>query len=132
MTSRNQMRKDLYNIITEVLCVWRDLGGESIDFLDLSFRCEKLYGVRVEFQQAVPPDKVPADANGMITAEGIAFLKSRFPFLDLTEFAKNPQVSRVLELLTVEVIAQFLFETIEAHEQSLPKLPAQRQAANPM
>lgn len=141
MTSRKQMREDLYNIIAEVLCIEpseitpnsrfiADINGESIDLLDLSFRCEKHYGVKIDFQKAVPPDKVPADAHGMVTAEGLAFLQSRFPFLDLSEFAKTPHVSRILELITVEVIAQVLFETIEAHERALPDLQVKTQAAS--
>ncbi len=107
-----------------------DLDGESIDLLELSFRCEKHFGMKVEFQKAVPPDKVQADEKGMVTTEGLAFLQSKFPFLDLTEFAKNPHVTRILELLTVEVIAQLLFETVEAYVQSRSEQTLSPSAAN--
>src|SRR5262249_11266324 len=94
----------------------KDLGGESIDVLELSFHCEKRFGVKISFHNAFPTDKLQTDDNGKLTADSIAYIKSQFPYLDLGEFEENPHIGRILELLTVQVITDIVIATVQASD----------------
>src|SRR4051812_29853732 len=80
-----------------------DLGAESIDFLDISFRLEKAFGIKIGKGEMMPeglandPTKVQ---NGVLTAAGIAELKERMPKTNFTEFEKDPKVDNMSKLFT--------------------------------
>ncbi len=82
-----------------------DLGGESIDFLDLSFRCEKQFGVRLRFEDLLEREHNATDESGALTAESIALLRERFPFLDFSRLPEHPTRAHLSDLLTTEAIA---------------------------
>jgi acyl carrier protein len=89
-----------------------DLGAESIDFLDLTFRLEREFGIRISRGELFPeaifhgdPDFVQ---NGKVTAMGLEELRQRMPFADLRQFEKDPEVSRVSDLFTVDLIARYM------------------------
>src|ERR671927_821205 len=71
-----------------------DLGAESIDFLDIVFRLEKNFGIKIPKGELFPDEKLFTDPeyvqDGKLTAKGIDELRSRLPFADVDEFAKNP------------------------------------------
>ena len=124
MRSRESIQQEVYEMIRDVLCVEageirpdarfeKDLGGESIDVLELSFHCEKRFGVKISFHNAFPADKLHIDDEGKLTAGSIAYIKSQFPYLDLGEFEKNPHIGRILELLTVQVITDIVVSTVQ-------------------
>src|SRR5688572_6290304 len=72
-----------------------DLGAESIDFLDIVFRLEKAFKIEIPRSELFPEDVLTNAQyvkNGMVTPEGLAKLKERMPFADLTKFEKNPKV----------------------------------------
>ena len=89
-----------------------DLGAESIDFLDIVFRLEKAYEIEIPRSELFPED-VLTDAEfidyegefhfrvAKVNALGIAELKKRMPFADLTKFEENPVVQNFGNLLTV-------------------------------
>jgi acyl carrier protein len=83
-----------------------DLDGESIDLLELSFRIEKHFGVRVRFNDLTAND-IELDGEGRLTPASLALLKSKYPFLKLSEFEIRP-LERRTDLLTVEAIAGFV------------------------
>ncbi len=110
-------------IVAEVLAVepeevhpssrfFEDLGGESIDFLDLSFKLERRFGVRMQLQAMAGSNNLPADEQGRLTPEGLARLKSDYPFLDYGAFEADPRLSRFTELITVEAIARFVQQAV--------------------
>lgn len=80
-----------------------DLGGESIDLLDLGFRCERALGVRVRFQDLGSQD-LTVNPDGTLTREALDRLQERFPLVDVARW-EGRHFSRPLELLTVEDIA---------------------------
>ena len=86
-----------------------DLGAESIDFLDIVFRLERNFGIKIPRGELFPenvvtdPDMIK---DGKLTAKGLDELKSRMPYADLTEFASNPDVERIGDLYTVEMLVQ--------------------------
>src|SRR5215207_3328666 len=68
-----------------------DLGAESIDFLDIVFRLEKAFDIKIPRGELFPEDILTSTEfvqNGKLTAEGVAKLKERMPFADLSAFEK--------------------------------------------
>src|SRR5262245_45770794 len=57
---------------------FHDLGGESIDLIDLQFRVKGL-GISVNFQDLVR--RWPLDDDGRFTAETLKGMAAEFPFL---------------------------------------------------
>jgi acyl carrier protein len=83
-----------------------DLQGTSLDMLELSFRLEKFYGVRVKFQD-LTSDDYKLDERSRLMPESLALLKSKYPFLKLDGFESRPLHQRG-EFLTIEAIAGFV------------------------
>ncbi len=97
--------------VTEEATLVGDLGAESIDFLDIVFRLEKAFNIKVERGELFPEDIFTNDTfaqNNRLTAEGLAALRERLPFIDLTEFEKNPVVQEFSSRLTVADMCRFV------------------------
>jgi len=98
--------------VTSEATLMGDLGAESIDFLDIVFRLEKAFGIKVPREELFPaesllnnPDLV---SNGKLTAKGLAELRERVPHTDLSEFEKNPDLSKLADLFTVNAIVTYI------------------------
>ena len=88
-----------------------DLGAESIDFLDIVFRLEKAFGIKIPRGELFPEDVLSSSEfvnNGKVNAAGIAALKSRMPFADLAKFEANPSVQNFANTLTVEDMVRYV------------------------
>src|SRR5271157_1898361 len=89
-----------------------DLGAESIDFLDIVFRLEREFGIKIPRGELFPESIFQGDPdfvqNGKVTDKGLAELKARMPFADLSDFEKNPELSQLSDLFTVELIARYI------------------------
>ncbi len=88
-----------------------DLGAESIDFLDIVFRLEKAFGISIPREELSPDDILTNSAyvkDGVVTADGMAKLKSRMPWADLSKFEKNPRVQDFGNLLTVQDMCNYV------------------------
>ena len=88
-----------------------DLGAESIDFLDIVFRLEKAFNIKIPRGDLFPDNILTSDEfvqNGKLTEKGVAELKVRMPHADLSEFAKNPNVQDIADLFTVDMIVRFI------------------------
>ena len=88
-----------------------DLGAESIDFLDIVFRLEKAFDIEIPQADLFPQD-VLTDAqyveDGKVNAAGLALLKERMPFADLSKFETNPVVQEFGDLLTVNDLCRYV------------------------
>lgn len=88
-----------------------DLGAESIDYLDISFKLEQAFGIKIA-QGELFPDGSAQNAgfvkDGKITPEGITLLKGKLPHVDFAAFEKDPQISKVGHLFTVGVLVNFV------------------------
>jgi len=82
-----------------------DLGAESIDILDIIYRLEKNFGIKIEQAELIPSDLVNSPEfkqdDGKLTAEGVAELRKRLPYANLDAFAKNPLIQNIATVLTV-------------------------------
>jgi acyl carrier protein len=89
-----------------------DLGAESIDFLDIVFRLEREFGIKIPRGELFPESIFQGDPefvlNGKVTDKGLAELRSKMPFADLDEFAKNPDMSHISDLFTVDLITRYI------------------------
>ncbi|MCH2127247.1 MAG: acyl carrier protein [Pirellulaceae bacterium] len=88
-----------------------DLGAESIDFLDIVFRLEKAFAIEIPRSELFPEDILTsADyvQDGKVTEAGIAELKARMSFADLSKFEQNPVVQEFGNLLTVGDLCRYV------------------------
>ena len=88
-----------------------DLGAESIDFLDIVFRLEKAFSIKIPRGELFPEDVLSSSefvADGKVNEAGIAELKCRMPFADLTKFEANPSVQNFANTLTVEDMVRYV------------------------
>ena len=88
-----------------------DLGAESIDFLDITFRLEKAFEIKIE-QGEMFPDNVLSDPtyvqDGKVTDEGMALLRQRLPFADLGDFDESRSVDEFPNIFTVQTLVDFV------------------------
>ncbi len=96
-----------------------DLGAESIDFLDIVFRLEKAFGIEIPRSELFPEDiltNAQYVRDGRVTPDGIAELKQRMPFADLSQFEQNPAVQEFSTLLTVHDLCRYVQSKVGATE----------------
>jgi acyl carrier protein len=88
-----------------------DLGAESIDFLDIVFRLEKAFDIKIPRGELFPEDiltNAQFVQNGKVTPEGLKQLEARMPFADLSNFSANPVVQDFGNLLTVQDMCRYV------------------------
>ncbi len=89
-----------------------DLGAESIDFLDIVFRLEKTFNVKIPRGELFPDNFAASDPSltkdGVLTPAGVAELRKRLPHADIDKFAKDPKVENIQDLFTVGMIVKFM------------------------
>ncbi len=89
-----------------------DLGAESIDFLDIVFRLEKAFGIKVPREELFPVETLMNNpefvSNGKLTAKGLVELKDKMPHTDLSVFQNNPDINKLGDLFTVDSIVNYI------------------------
>src|SRR5438093_11078535 len=85
-----------------------DLGAESIDFLDIVFRLEREFDIRIPRGELFPESLFQGDLafvqDGRVTDQGLAELRSRMPYADLSRFQGDRQLSAIPDLFTVGLL----------------------------
>lgn len=98
--------------VTQDATLIGDLGAESIDFLDIVFRLEKAFDVKIPRGELFPENLAAADTgfvkDGVVTESGLAEMRTRMPHADVESFAADPRVERITDLFTVEMICKFI------------------------
>jgi acyl carrier protein len=103
--------------VTEDAALQSDLGAESIDFLDIVFRLEKTFDIKIPRGDLFPedifnnPDYVD---NGKMTPVGLDKLKEAMPHQDFTEFEADPDVNKMADLFTVKTIVNYIESKVGA------------------
>jgi len=88
-----------------------DLGAESIDYLDIVFRLEKAFNIKIPRGDLFPDNILSSDEfvqDGKLTPKGLTELKTRMPYADLSTFEKNPNVQDIADLFTVDMIVRYV------------------------
>jgi len=97
--------------VTEDATLEADLGAESIDYLDIVFRLEKTFSIKIQKNELFPddimnnPDYVDGDR---MTPPGVEKLKAAMPHANFDQFEKTSLVSKIPELFTVATIVNFV------------------------
>jgi acyl carrier protein len=98
--------------ITPSASLQRDLGAESIDFLDVVFRLERVFGVRISRDELFPESIFAGDPDcvqdGRVTAKGLELLRQTMPLADLGKFEQDPDASRLGDLFTVDLLTRYI------------------------
>jgi acyl carrier protein len=94
-----------------------DLGAESIDFLDIVFRLERNFGIKIPRGELFPENIVSDPGmieDGKLTAKGLDELKTRMPYADLSSFASNPEVDKIGDLYTVDMLVHYVSSKLQS------------------
>jgi acyl carrier protein len=98
--------------VTPTATLQGDLGAESIDFLDIVFRLEREFGIKIPRNELFPESIFQGDPefvlNGKVTEKGLKELREKMPFADIGKFEKNPELSAISDLFTVEMITKYI------------------------
>ena len=79
--------------------------------MDIVFRLEKAFDIKIPRGELFPEDiltNAQYVQNGKVTAEGLAKLKERMPFADLTKFEAHPAVQDFGNMLTVSDMVRYV------------------------
>ncbi len=88
-----------------------DLGAESIDYLDIVFRLEKAFSIKIDQAEMMPNDVLSNPAYvqaGKITDQGIAELKQKMPHADLSLIESSRKVDDFEKVFTVDTVVKFV------------------------
>lgn len=98
--------------VKEDATIMGDLGAESIDILDIVFRLEKSFEIKIPRGDLAPPEELLSNpdyvANGKFTPAGLAEMKKAMPHADFTNFEADPDVNRFFDLFTVKTLVSYL------------------------
>ena len=104
--------------VSESATLMGDLGAESIDFLDIVFRLEKSFGIKIPREELFPAESLMNNpeyvSNGKLTEKGIAELKAKMPHTDISAFQDDPNVNRLGDLFTVAAVVNFVEGKLQA------------------
>jgi acyl carrier protein len=100
--------------VTPKAALIEDLGMESIDALDIVFRLEKAFTIKIPRGELFPENLpelmqdqrfVQADK---LTPDGLAELKKRMPFADFSDLEATPTVEQARRLLNVDTMVRYV------------------------
>jgi len=128
MLDREEIRKDVGACLVDALGVEEDevsddrsltadLGAESIDFLDIVFRLEKKFDIKIPRGELFPENLLSDPqyvSDGRLTEEGLKMLREQLPYADLTEFEKDPKIGNIADLFTVGMIVNYVCSKVSA------------------
>jgi acyl carrier protein len=102
--------------VTPTASLRGDLGAESIDFLDITFRLEKAFT-----SDPAKPFKIPRGdlfpenmdnpeyvQNGKLTDAGLTEVKRRLPHADLSKLEQTRDTSLIPDLFAVQDIVDYI------------------------
>jgi acyl carrier protein len=118
---------EIYNKVTSVLVealsvdegeirpadsLQSDLGAESIDFLDIVFRLEREFDIKIPRGELFPDSIFQGDLDfvedGKVTDKGMGELRQRMPYADLGGFDRDRRLTAVANLFTVDLVTRYV------------------------
>ncbi len=94
-----------------------DLGAESIDILDITFKLEQEFGFKIAQGELFPESMMQDEEyvqDGKFTPKGIDMLKQRVPHFDFELLERDPSVENMRKILTVEALIRFCDHKLQA------------------
>ncbi|MFT3788826.1 MAG: acyl carrier protein [Tepidisphaeraceae bacterium] len=99
--------------VTPTAVVRDDLGAESIDFLDIMFRLEKEFGIKIPKGEMMP-ENLSGDtslvSNGILTDKGLALIEEKMPHAkaEIATLRADPKLDNMSKLFTVNSIVNYV------------------------
>ena len=98
--------------VTAEATLMGDLGAESIDFLDIVFRLEKAFGIKIPREELFPAENLMNNPdfvlNGKLTEKGLTELRESMPHTDIAAFVDDPDINKLGDLFTVNAIVNYV------------------------
>jgi acyl carrier protein len=89
-----------------------DLGAESIDFLDIMFRLEREFRIKIHQDELFPELVLLGNStiidDGRLTDDGLAALHTHMPYADWSKLERDRRLNRIDDLFTVELVASYI------------------------
>jgi acyl carrier protein len=123
MPDSNEIDARITNVLEQALGVEKDdikpsatlqgdLGAESIDFLDIVFRLEREFMIRIPrgelFSELLFADVTPILEDGRVTDAGLAALRSKLPYADWNSLERDRRLNRINDLITVNLLSSYV------------------------
>src|SRR5262245_25347338 len=98
--------------ITPAAGLQGDLGAESIDFLDIVFRLEREFAIKIPRGELFPESVFQGDPEfvreGRVTDQGLDELRLRMPYANLDGFDHDRRLSAISDLFTVDLVTRYI------------------------
>ena len=94
-----------------------DLGAESIDFLDISFKLEQEFSIKIDQGELFPENMMSDDTlveDGKLTDKAMDILRERMPHVDFSRLDADRRVNQLSEVFTVESLVDFIERKLAA------------------
>jgi acyl carrier protein len=133
MTTSEEIRERVVKVAAEALgldehevtpgaSLQGDLGAESIDFLDIAFRLEREFTIKIPrgelFSEAVFQSAAEIVRDGAITDEGLDKLRKLMPFADFSDFGRRRNLNQIGDLFTVDLLSRYVAWKLDARRPS--------------
>jgi acyl carrier protein len=97
-----------------------DLGAESLDFLDIAFRLERAFGIKIprgEIQRAAEDGTDASfEVDGKLTEDGAVALRAAMPEVDPERIEAGFPVRDIPRLFTVETFLNLVTKLVREKE----------------
>ena len=114
--------------VTPEATLQADLGAESIDFLDIVFRLEREFGIKIPRGELFPESVFQGNpefvSEGRVTDRGMGELRLRMPYADLDDFDHDRQLTSVGDLFTVDLVTRYVAWKLGRGAATDPRNPA--------
>lgn len=103
-----------------------ELGAESLDFLDIAFRLERFFEVKLPRRNIIDRaaevfgEDVFADDDGTLTEAGLKLVRLRLPEADPSRIKPGMTASDIATLLTAETWVRTVQEVFESVPERCP------------
>jgi acyl carrier protein len=138
MPSSNEVHTKVTKVLVQTLGVEEDdlklsatlqadLGAESIDFLDIVFRLEREFEIKIPRGELFSERVLELSSeieDGRVTAEGLAALRSQMPYADLTALERDRRLNRIGDLFTVDLLMRYVTWKLRGNEGAQYDVPA--------
>ena len=106
--------------ITPTAALQRDLGADSLDLLEVIFRLEHEFGIEIPRGELFPDSRFRIGPElvqeGKLTDKGVAELRSRLPYADLSGLQEDRRLSAFPDLFTVDLVAAYVAWKLDSRD----------------
>ena len=103
--------------VTDEAILTKDLGAESIDFLDIIFRLEKAFQIKIPkddfFPQSILSNREYVE-NGKLKPAGLEALQAHYPYLDFETIRAEMDSFDMQDLFTVSMIEGYVRQRLSS------------------